>query len=96
MPNNIDPMHLVCANCGEERPRRFDTQREDVEFELTPIEGLQAVYLCRSCKAYPNSEVMRQSIIFSAVGDQQLTGPYDHQQFMRNIQKVRKLKARQP
>jgi len=51
MPNTIDLMQLICARCDETRPHKFNKTYEGCVMELTPINGVQPVYLCKDCRA---------------------------------------------
>lgn len=95
MPNRIDPNELICANCSETRPGKFGKTRSDVEIELTPVDGLQAVYLCKDCQDWMGDsavkqEQMRLSSVFQLTTRQMLTGPQDQSLYMHRLNLAKK------
>lgn len=56
-------MALVCARCTEDRQSKFGTSRTQVELELTPVDGLQAVYLCQRCFAQAQQSATSGEIV---------------------------------
>lgn len=77
--------------CDERKPAMFGKTLPEVEFEVTPIDGLEQVYLCKECKTFadtPNAGIRRRvraGLLLRLARLGHITGPFGIDEHFRMI-----------